>query len=180
MSLFGNKGPKHLELGVAIYDPFPGVKGAVTKEDTCINKTLDARIQVDKDGNLVHVCNGDQYRKFFQEYMYGSGMSYRLGVKGVSVPVTRLYRIISPMVNVRQDTFEIEMQGEKKSLLLPFTKKMMLASANRTEHMEVGNGRKSITVYYKLKSERMAGVDEFEFLCKCQGKHPTELLAVDG
>ena len=163
-----------------MYDLFPGVKGAVTKEDTCINEKLLVRIQVDKDGNLVHVCDGDQYRKFFQEYMYGSGMFYRLDVKDVSVPIIRLYRIISPMVNVYQNTFEIEMQGKKKSLLLPFTKEMMLASANRTEHMEVSNGRKSVTVYYRLESKRVAGVDEVEFPCKCQGKHPTESLAVDG
>ena len=71
------------------------------------------------------------------------------------------------------------MQGREKHILLPFTKDMLLASVNGTKDMEVEENGYRVTVYYKLKSERIAGVDEVEFPCKCMGKHPTEFLPVD-
>ena len=88
MSLFGNNGPEHIKLEVNIYDAMPGVKGAVTQADTHIGETLHAYIQVDKDGNLAHVCDGEQYRRFFQAYMWGPEFKYRLGVKNVSIPLS--------------------------------------------------------------------------------------------
>ena len=90
MTSLGNNGPKHIKLEITIYDAMPGVKDAITQEDTHIRKTLHAYIQVDKDGNLVRVCDGDQYRKFFQAYLVGAEFKYRLRVKDVSIPLVSL------------------------------------------------------------------------------------------
>ena len=84
------------------------------------------------------------------------------------------------MVDVTQNTFEIEMKGKTNTILLPFTKQEILASAYVSNEMKVGNANNSVTIYHKLKSERVAGADEVEFPCKCKGKHPTEFLSVDG
>ena len=71
------------------------------------------------------------------------------------------------------------MQGKTHHISLPFTKKMLLASTQTQQMMNVGNGRDTITVFYKLRSERSAGVDQVEFPCKCKGKHGTDFIPVD-
>ena len=90
MSSHGNNDPKHVEIEITIYDDPSDAKGADTEEntDTLIRETLRACIQVDKDGNFVHVCDGDQYHKFFQAYLWGPEFQYRLDVKDVSVPLS--------------------------------------------------------------------------------------------
>ena len=86
MSLFGNDGNKHVIPEITILDVFTGVKDAVTQADTRTSETLRAYIQVDKDGNLVHVCDGHPYYKFFQAYKVDSGtLEYKLDVKDVSI-----------------------------------------------------------------------------------------------
>ena len=88
MSLFGNDGIKHIIPEITILDEFAGVKGAATEADTHIMETLRAYIQVDKDGNLVHVCDGHPYHRFFQAYKVGSGtLEYKLDVKDVSIRI---------------------------------------------------------------------------------------------
>ena len=85
------------------------------------------------------------------------------------------------MVNMLQNVFEIEMQGKKKSIILNFTKDMvMLLRKGALVHMYYSNWRNEINIYYKVKEERVAGVEVVVFRCKCKGKHPTEFLPVDG
>ena len=69
---------KHKDIEITISDAPVGVRDAVTQEDTATTKTLKAHVQVDKDDNLVHVCDGDQYRKFFEAY--GSVLEYKMVV----------------------------------------------------------------------------------------------------
>ena len=71
------------------------------------------------------------------------------------------------------------MQGNKHTILLPFTKKMLLASTQGLQEMNIGDGPSTITVFYKLRSERSAGIDQVEFPCKCKGKHGSDFVPVD-
>ena len=69
----------------------------------------------------------------------------------------------------------MEWQNSKQNgtrIRLTLTKEMLLAATKRSGEMIIEHAGQRIPVYYKLRSERVAGVDEVEFSCKCKGKYP--------
>ena len=162
----------HLEPKITMIS---GIEGDAT---ACINETLYAYIQVDENEDLVCVCDGGQYRKFFQKFMFGPHFEYRLDVKNVSTPIIPC-KFFLLMPHARQNEFVIEMQGPKKKVNLTFTKDQLIAASVQEQSCDIKYESREIAVKYRVRRVRTtSGKDEILFPCACQGKHDTKFISV--
>ena len=66
--------------------------------------------------------------------------------------------------------------GIGSRIQLKFTKEMLLDAVKTAHQVTIAHAGHEITVYYKLKSKRIAGYDEVELSCRHKAKHPEDFL----